>query len=526
MQLTFDATLVQLVVSFVFAVLGAGELVRRLRGKSETPPTGPRSRANLLIAVALLVAASYFLLGRHPQQLVKTWDVRHTWLGARYHDEVGYFRIYQCMLHFDAQGPRRYTTLEKVSDLRQPRHRVSPAELVGGNDCDQRFTSGRRQAFQSDVSFFHELARRPHEPSWFTDNGYNQTPFFTAVTAPIFEIVPLSYGLLLGYAIFDIALEILAVVVLYFAFGPRACALAAIYFFTSFSNQFAAMGGAILRFAYIALLMIAVSAFHTRRYRSAGAALALASLFQVFPAVYAAGLLVWSGMRAMRGEAIPNGFKPGAIGFAITLALGIGGSLLVVSVDTWIEFFQKMAVHNLQFSQYRVGLKALFVLDWPIAPGGWIDYGAKLETLRRTLPLWAVTGVALTASSLLLVRRLSALEFSLLFGTVVLYVLTPVHYYFASLVLLFLIGWSSTEEGFRIAPLLIRTLLFAVSAGAFMLFRWSDGGSPQSPLPLVNNYWLSITLLLVIVASGVSLSREWRAPAVAGIPAGEPDPTR
>jgi len=122
---------------------------------------------------------------------------------------------------------------------------VSPAERVGGNDCDQRFTSNRRQAFQADVSFFHELPRRPHEPSWFTDNGYDQTPFFTAVTAPIFEIVPLSYGLLLGYASFDIALEILAVVVLYFAFGPRACALVASYFFTSFSNPFAAMGGAI-----------------------------------------------------------------------------------------------------------------------------------------------------------------------------------------------------------------------------------------------------------------------------------------
>ncbi len=525
MQLILDATLVQFVVSLVFAVLGADELVQRLRGRSETRPAEPRSRANLLIAVALLVTANYFLLGRDPQQLVKTWDVRHTWLGARYHDEIGYFRIYQCMLHFDAQGPQRYTALEEASDLRQPRHRVSPAELVRDNDCDQRFTPGRRQAFQADVSFFHELPRRPHEPSWFTDNGYNQTPFFTAVTAPVFDIVPLSYGLLLGYAIFDIALEILAIVVVYFAFGPRACALAAIYFFTSFSNQFAAMGGAILRFAYIALLMIAVSAFHTRRYRSAGAALALASLFQVFPAVYAAGLLVWSGVRALRGGAIPNGFKPGAIGFATTLALGIGGSLLVVSVDTWIEFFEKMTVHNFQLSQYRIGLKALFVLDWPIGPGGWMDYGAKLEAMRRTAPLWAVTGVALTASSLFLVHRLAALEFSLFFGTVVLYVLTPVHYYFASLVVLFLIGWASTEDGSRIAPLLIRTLLFAVSAGAFMLFRWSSGGALHDPLPLVNNYWLSTTLLLVIVAGGAALFRERQAPAVDRIFIGGPDPT-
>lgn len=142
-----------------------------------------------------------------------------------------------------------------------------------------------------------------------------------------------------------------------------------------------------------------------------------------------------------------------------------------------------------------------------------MDYGDKLESMRRAAPLWAVTGAALTASSLFLVRRLSALESSLLFGTVVLYVLTPVHYYFAALVVLFLIGWGSTEDGSRIAPLLIRTLLFSVSAGAFIAFRWSGGGALQDPLPLVNNYWLSITLLLVFLADGVTLFRERPAPA-------------
>lgn len=503
MQLTLDATLVQLVVSLVLALLGADEVVQRLRGKSGRRPSKGASRAKLLLSVAVLLAASYFALGRDPVQLVKTWDVRHTWLGSRYYDELGYFRIYECMLHFDAQGPRRYTAVPKVSDLHHPRRHIAPAESLRNNDCDARFSPERREAFQADVAFFHTLPRRPHARSWFTDNGYNQTPFFTALTAPLFERVPLSYGLLLAFAVLDMALQVLAVAVLYRSFGLRACALAALFFFTSFSNQFAAMGGAILRFAYIALLLGAISAFRTRHYRSAGAAFAIASLFQIFPAVYAAGLAVWGAAAILRDRAAPDWLKPGAIGFVAAAALGIGGSLLVVSLDTWREFFEKMAVHNLQLSQYRVGLKALFVLDWPIAPGGWMDYGAKLEAIRSSAPLWALSGTALCASTLLLLRRLSALDFALFFGSVVLYVLTPVHYYFASLVVLFLIGWRGSDEDGRIAPVVLRTLLFALSAGAFMVFRWSAGGPAADPLPLVNNYWLSLATPVVLLASAV-----------------------
>jgi hypothetical protein len=58
-----------------------------------------------------------------------------------------------------------------------------------------------------------------------------------------------------------------------------------------------------------------------------------------------------------------------------------------------------------------------------------------------------------------------------------------------------------------------------------MVFRWSSGGALHDPLPLVNNYWLSITLLLVVVAGGAALFWERQTPAVDRISIGGPDPT-
>jgi hypothetical protein len=74
--------------------------------------------------------------------------------------------------------------------------------------------------------------------------------------------------------------------------------------------------------------------------------------------------------------------------------------------------------------------------------------------------------------------------------SVALYVATPVHYYFAALVLLFFVG---KDEG-DVPAALGRSLLFLLSAGAFAVQRTSGS------LALVNNYWLSLGLLLVLLA--------------------------
>ncbi|MHC4164835.1 MAG: hypothetical protein ACYSUM_22190 [Planctomycetota bacterium] len=496
-----DARHVQFVIAAAFALGGAlGLLGRAVRATPRDAHHLDRRLANALLAVVALAATlTYFGLGRHPEQFVKTWDVKHTYFGSKYARELGYFRIYECILLFDAQTHRRHTGVRAVHDLRTPVGLVPAGKLLRETDCGDRFDSARRREFVSDLAFFDALPRQPNAALWFADNGYNMTPFFTALTAPLFDLLPLGYGVLLGLSLADVALELLVFLFVFRTFGARLGLLSAIFFFVNFSNQFAAMGGAILRFGYVTCAILAACALLRGHHRTAGVCLGIASLLQVFPAAYALGLLLWAAYRGLRERRVPEGVVPFCAAFALSVALGLLWSFATVGIEVWREFLEKMALHNLQLSQYRVGLKLLFVLDFPLPPDAALAYAEKLDALRGALPLYALGAAALVLAALSTAPRLSELEFALLFGTVVLYVLTPVHYYFSTLVLLFFLGRDPLEDT---AARLVQTLLFGVSAGAFLVFLHTNS------LVVVNSYWLSIGLLVVLAVQVAVLHAE------------------
>ena len=247
-------------------------------------------------------------------------------------------------------------------------------------------------------------------------------------------------------------------------------------------------------------LLLAVCAFRSGRPRAAGAALAGATLFQVFPGIYAAGLWLAGALAWRREDRAPGWLLPFTAAFALTLAAGLLPALAVAGLEASREFAEKMGLHNLQLSQYRVGLKLLPALPWP-PPGGALDYAAATARLEARLPLFFVAAAAYVGAALCLAGRLRPLDFSILLGTVVLYVLTPVHYYFGSLVLLFLVGRREADT----APLAIRTILFAVSAGAFLVFDLS-----AASVALTNNYWLSLSLALALPPTIALLNKRGR----------------
>jgi hypothetical protein len=494
MTFQIGAADVQLAIAAGMALAGLFTLVRR---RGAPPLLSGAPELALLCTLLLLGVANYFLLGRHPTQFVKAWDVQHSWFGSKYAAELGYFRIYECTIAFDAAQHGRYAGVTQISDLRAALSRVPAAAAAQASDCAARFSPERRAEFLRDLDFFQSLREQPNAQTWFTDNGYNQSPFYTALTSPLFQRVTPSYPLLIDLTLLDVALELAPFVVLAGAFGARTALLAAIFFFTSFWNQFAVMGGAILRFAYLAALLVAVGLFQRARPRAAGVALGISTLFQVFPASYALGLGLAAGFRWLRTRRLPGWALPFAASFAATLALGVLASLAVVDLSSWREFAQKIALHGDELSQYRAGLSFALL---PAAPGGALDYASMLASLRGLAPLRALAGSLILLAALSLAPRLRALELAIVFASFALYVATPVHYYFATLVLLFLVVPGGDERAR--ATVGLRTGLFGLSAGAFWLHR--ESGS----LALVNNDWLSIGLLLVLLGWVVALHAE------------------
>jgi len=175
----------------------------------------------------------------------------------------------------------------------------------------------------------------------------------------------------------------------------------------------------------------------------------------------------------------------------------------VVAPETWREFAEKLALHGAMLSEYRVGLKLPLVLDWPVPPGGALPFVEKLAELHALRTLYLACAAALLLAAVSLAPKLRPLGFAIVFATVALYVATPVHYYFATLVLLFFV--AKPGDGSEIAVRLCRSLLFLLSAGAFLVHRSSGS------LALVNGYWLSLGLLVVLLAWIAALHTERRA---------------
>jgi hypothetical protein len=464
MQFRIHPLEVQLAVAALGAVAGLLALAMRLAPARLAGPRAERALDAALAALAAVGGLGFFVLSAHPQQFVKTWDVQHAYFGAKYARELGYFRIYQCILALDAPAAGFFQGIEAASDLRRPMATLPRAELLRDSDCERRFDPERRRRFLADLAFFQELGQQPDRRLWFADNGYNQTPFFTALLRPLFERLPLRYGTLLGLALVDPALIALSLLAAWRAFGARAALVAATFFFTEVPNQWNVMGGGILRFGYVSLAVLGACALARGRARAAGAAFGGAALLQLFPALYPAALVGWATLRRLRGERPPAWLAGLAGSFAATVGLGLLLSAAALGFGAWPEFLAKIALHGQILSLYRIGFKCLLLVDHFLAPAPDYDYAAAVRALPGRLPLHLAGAALLAAATLPLARKVGALAFAATVLAVSLYLLTPVHYYFSVLVLLLLVERAELRGP---AHALIWAALFAWSAAGY-----------------------------------------------------------
>jgi hypothetical protein len=122
-------------------------------------------------------------------------------------------------------------------------------------------------------------------------------------------------------------------------------------------------------------------------------------------------------------------------------------------------------------SLYRIGFKALLVLDHFLVPAADYDYAAALRSLDARAPLRLAGSALLGLGALSLVPRVGAWTFAATALAVALYVLTPVHYYFSVLVLLLLAG---PDDARRAAYAVTWTALFAWSAAGYAALLATD----------------------------------------------------
>jgi len=275
-----------------------------------------------LIGVTLAVGAivAYFngFYSPYPKCFHR-WDQFHYYMGAKYFKEMGYDGLYKCaLIATDEMGTISYTEDDgrtyKVDLSKEARHPDRKIRNLGGDNllkpaidfldhpevCKATFPPARWEAFKEDVKFFRVVSGKGYFDDMLKDHGYNPPPVWTIMGRFFSELHPATVGYCQFLASLDLIYTIAMFAMLWWAFGWRVFAVAAIYYGCEHTATSYWTFGAFLRQDWLFFLVASVCLLRKQYPKLAGAALVYAGLLRIFPGLVVIGLLVVVGWTIFR----------------------------------------------------------------------------------------------------------------------------------------------------------------------------------------------------------------------------------
>ncbi len=460
-------TTLQLVVS-VLAVLGASAACTLLAlGRR----VSPRAGAGLLCVCAIAAMASWLRFGELHGIAVRPDGGRfddartvqhrplqfheffHYYVGSKYFAELGYLGLYDCTALADQEiaaseggRPRIDGFVRYLGDVLADK----PA-VTAGADCSAgprlRFSAARWQAFEDDLRELQHLVPDAFWNDVVDDKGLNPPPTSVLLESAVANLVPIRFEGLPTYLVttsIDMLLVALSFLALRRAFGASAAAAGAVVFGASFLASYGWLGGAVLRFTWVAALLISLACMRRERWVLAGALMGWAICDRVFPAGFAVGAavpLVWRapGSRAHRAR-----LAHFVLGLGTVIVVAGVASVVVFGVADWRVFVSRTVrdagVHNVlhigldKILTYRPGVSGQ---DFHGHEGlsrfrAWnerIDATWASERALAAVAQAAAMGAAIVAS-----RRRAPFEAAVLVGVTAMFSLaSPSSYYYVVL---------------------------------------------------------------------------------------------
>ncbi len=343
----------------VLAAVGVVLLALRglvvLRGVER--PRWPITWRASLAAVVTVGWFNYYQFDRDVLFGINDWtDPAYYYTNSKYLRELSYDGVYAAALACDAdRGSPRTKHIETIRDLRDDQLVPIADGLAHGRQIQASFTAERWEAFCHDATYF--LDRIPLDSlrsNFFVDHGYNPPPTWTIVGGTLTELVPverIKWICLVDFAALAVAFAFLAS-----TFGWEVLAWALLFFVTTFSGRWPILGMSILRFDWLAALMIGMCLLARSRHGGAGMAIGFAAVNRVFPAVFFAPWLAGVARDVVNERRVPprhRRFFAGALLVVALLgALALGRYGAAISADA----AENLAMHNRSFSSHRVGL--------------------------------------------------------------------------------------------------------------------------------------------------------------------------
>jgi hypothetical protein len=301
---------------------------------------GFRGRAGgaLLAMLGIAGGLGWWYWGTVPiRDDVHVHDVFHYYLAARWFPELGYTRLYQCVLAADLEagldpGPR-------LRDLETNQLVPAISQLDVARACRARFAPERWEAFRQDVEWLRARVS-PHE--WHQireDHGFNGSPVWLLGGA-LLANAPGGARALPRLVLADPLLLAGMWAGVVWAFGWRTAAVAAVFWGTNGVEGWDWTGGTLLRQDWLVTLVLGIAFLRRGRPALAGALLATSTLLRVFPAFAVAGVVLHHGFDALRLRSTTpiRGIARFAAGGLLATALLVPLSAWYGGSDAWPGF--------------------------------------------------------------------------------------------------------------------------------------------------------------------------------------------
>lgn len=391
------------------------------------------------------------------------WDAFHYFMGAKYLPELGYSRLYETTF----VAGRELGGLGPVTHLRDlTTYSYRGVDSIDAQAIRGRFSQERWLMFKRDLAFF-----SPHLEPWpgpLLDHGNNDPPPRALLLHILLRWIPANLVTLTLLTSLDYLLVIAAYGLVRRAFGEIPTALAFAFFSLSFFARFDFLGGSILRWDWIAALLIGLAAFARGFGGTAGIFFGYAALARIFPILF----LVPLGMKWLQGRL--GGTRDKTLGrclctaVALVLVVALGLAATAETNGFLPDYVSKIHLHNTIPSTNRVGLGSLLAVHsalWGFNPDGSVYVLQEELVAARPAPyVLPLISTLYLLAAVPLIRRARPLESVMYAVPLIFCALSPTGYYYSFLVLLVLLPWQrGSTDSIRLLEMAFLTLNMAVS---------------------------------------------------------------
>lgn len=422
-----------------------------------------RTLVFVVLAGALLSYPNFGFFHVYQYGTIHYWDAYHYFIGAKYLPELGYFKLYEAT-YVAGRELGAFSDITYVRDL--PTYLGRWVSSIDAQVVRGRFSGERWEMFKRDLAFLHP--RVPKWPAFFLDHGYNDPPPRALLLHLLVRWVPANRLTLDVLTLLDYLLMVVAFGFVWRAFGTIPTALTFAFLALSFFGRFDLIGGSILRWDWVAALLVGVAAFTRGFGRTAGILFAYAILARIFPVLFLVPLAIkWvQGRRARTSDRTLTHCLVWAIGavLAVMLGLAVAGSRLPMIP----EYIAKIHVHNQSTSTNRIGLGPFLISNsalWTVNADGTTSLDEATIPAARPAPYVLPMVSALYLLGVLpLILRARPLE-SLMYAMPLIYcAISLASYYYAFLALLVLLPWEGGRtDSVRLIEAVSLTVITAVS---------------------------------------------------------------